>query len=121
MTQRSGWVYILRLQDSCWYVGFSADPETRIASHFLGRGARWTQLHPPLAVESLQPGDEKLEDVVTIALMAKHGFQLVRGGATSPRTCLYHRRPSSKPTRSTLLRLSTRRRQQRPSAVTAFW
>ena len=70
----------LRLQDSCWYVGFSADPETRTASHFLGRGARWTQLHPPLAVESLQPGDENLENVVTIALMAKHGFQLVRGG-----------------------------------------
>ena len=80
LTQRNGWVYILRLQDSCWYVGFSADPETRIASHFLGRGARWTQLHPPLAVESLQPGDENLENVVTIALMAKHGFQLVRGG-----------------------------------------
>ena len=80
MTQRSGWVYVLKLQDSCWYVGYSADPETRIASHFLGRGARWTQLHPPLAVESLQPGDEKLENVVTIALMARHGFQLVRGG-----------------------------------------
>jgi hypothetical protein len=80
MTGRAGWVYTLRLRDNCWYVGFSADPETRIASHFLGRGARWTQLHPPLAVESLQPGDEKLEDVVTIALMAQRGFQLVRGG-----------------------------------------
>ena len=76
MTEKSGWVYVLRLQDNCWYVGFSADPETRIASHFLGRGAWWTQLHPPLA----KPGDEKLEDVVTIAPMARHGFQLVRGG-----------------------------------------
>ncbi len=75
-----GWVYVLELQDNCRYVGYSADPETRIACHFLGRGARWTQLHPPIAVESLQPGTKKLEDVITIALMVKHGFQQVRGG-----------------------------------------
>ena len=75
-----GWVYILKLQDNGWYVGYSADPETRIACHFLGRGARWTQLHPPIAVESLQPGTKKLEDVITIALMVKQGFQRVRGG-----------------------------------------
>ena len=77
-----GWVYTLKLQDNCWYAGYSADPETRIASHFLGRGARWTQLHPPISVESLQPGTQKLEDVITIALMVKHGFQQVHGGST---------------------------------------
>ena len=77
---QKGWIYVLRLEDKCWYVGYSAEPETRIASHFLGRGAQWTRAHPPLAVDSLQPGDEKLEDVVTIALMAKHGFRQVRGG-----------------------------------------
>ena len=75
-----GWVYVLRLQNHCYYVGYSADPETRIASHFLGRGAQWTRVHPPIAVESLQPGDEKLENVVTIALMAKYGYKRVRGG-----------------------------------------
>ena len=75
-----GWVYVLKLQDDCWYVGYSADPETRIACHFLGRGARWTQIHPPIAVESLQPGTKKLEDVITIALMVRHGFRRVRGG-----------------------------------------
>jgi hypothetical protein len=75
-----GWVYVLRLEDDCWYVGYSADVETRIASHFLGRGAQWTRLHRPIAVDSLQPGDEKLENVVTIALMAKRGYKCVRGG-----------------------------------------
>ena len=75
-----GWVYVLELQDNCRCVGYSADPETRIACHFLGRGARWTQLHPPIAVESLQPGTTKLEDVITISLMVKYGFQRVRGG-----------------------------------------
>ena len=76
----SGWVYVLKLQDNCRYVGYSADPETRIACHFLGRGARWTQIHPPIAVESIQPGNTKLEDVITIALMVQYGFQSVRGG-----------------------------------------
>ncbi len=76
----AGYVYVLKLQDDCWYVGCSTDPETRIACHFMGRGARWTQIHAPMAVESLQPGTKKLENVVTIALMVKHGFQQVRGG-----------------------------------------
>jgi hypothetical protein len=72
-------VYTLQLEDACWYVGYSADPETRIASHFLGRGAQWTRLHKPVAVHVLQPGDERLESVVTIATMARHGWRNVRG------------------------------------------
>jgi len=75
-----GWVYVLRLQDDRRYVGWSADPETRIASHFLGRGSHWTQTHPPVAVESIQPGDTTLENVITIAMMAKHHWRNVRGG-----------------------------------------
>ena len=75
-----GWVYVLELKGGHWYVGYSKDPDTRIASHFLGRGAHWTRLHPPERVVSLQPGDERLENVVTVALMAKHGWRQVRGG-----------------------------------------
>ena len=80
MPAQPGWVYVLRLQDHCWYVGYTAEIETRIATHFLGRGAQWTRLHPPEAVESVQPGDTVLENAVTIALMAKHGWKSVRGG-----------------------------------------
>ena len=74
------YVYVLKLEGGNWYVGWTRDPETRIASHFLGRGAQWTRLHPPLSVFSIQPGDMILENVMTIALMAKHGYQRVRGG-----------------------------------------
>ena len=35
--RNAGYVYVLKLQDDCWYVGYSADPETRIASYFFGR------------------------------------------------------------------------------------
>jgi predicted GIY-YIG superfamily endonuclease len=76
---RGGYVYTLRLEDDCWYVGFSTDPETRIASHFLGRGAQWTRAHKPVSVHMLQPGDERLESLVTIATMALHGWRKVRG------------------------------------------
>lgn len=75
-----GWVYVLRLEDDCWYVGYSADLETRIAQHFLGRGADWTRLHVPVGVESVQRGDVHLETVVTVALMAKYHWKKVRGG-----------------------------------------
>ena len=31
----TGVVYTLDLEDACWYVGYTKDPATRIASHFL--------------------------------------------------------------------------------------
>ncbi len=76
-----GFIYTLELQDGCYYVGYSADPETRIASHFLGRGAQWTRLHPPISVLSVRAGDQELENVTTIAMMVKYGWRMVRGGA----------------------------------------
>ena len=76
----SGVVYTLELEDQCWYVGWTKDPSTRIASHFLGAGSKWTTLHPPLAVSSVVLGDELLENLTTIALMCKHGWEQVRGG-----------------------------------------
>jgi len=76
----SGVVYTLELEDSCWYIGWTKDPATRIASHFLGAGAKWTQLHPPIAVASVVLGDELLENLTTIAAMCRHGWEKVRGG-----------------------------------------
>ena len=68
-----GYVYTLALEDGCYYCGFSTNPEVRVSSHFLGRGAQWTRLHPPISVISIQPGDELLERIVTLAFMIKHG------------------------------------------------
>ena len=97
-----GWVYVLRLEDDCWYVGYSADLETRIAQHFLGRGADWTRRHVPVGVESVQRGDVHLETALTVALMAKYHWKKVRGGkymqadmlqAPPPILKAYHRKP----------------------------
>ena len=90
----SGVVYTLELQDGCYYVGWTKDPGTRIASHFLGAGSKWTQLHPPISVASVVLGDEQLENLSTIALMCRHGWEKVRGGPycvigmTGPPQCI---------------------------------
>ena len=76
----TGVVYTLELEDECWYVGWTKDPSTRIASHFLGAGSKWTIMHPPIAVTSVVLGDELLENLATIALMCRHGWEKVRGG-----------------------------------------
>ena len=74
-------VYILELQDECYYVGFSQDPSTRIAEHFLGRGALWAKLHPPKRVRSVIPGGKELEDPTTILTMLQYGWRSTRGGS----------------------------------------
>ena len=75
-----GWVYVLRLENSCWYIGYSGDLEVRIAQHFLGRGSIWTRRNPPISVVSVQPGDTILESTITIAYMCKYSWRTVRGG-----------------------------------------
>ena len=75
-----GCVYILRLEKNKYYVGYSKEVETRVASHFLGNGALFTKKYKPLEVMSVKHGDLLLENATTIALMATHGFENVRGG-----------------------------------------
>jgi hypothetical protein len=85
----AGHVYTLQLEGGKYYVGWSGDPCSRIAQHFLGRGAQWTRTHKPQAVLCIQEGDTQLERVVTIARMCQHGWQNVRGGPWLAPTLLY--------------------------------
>ena len=78
---KQGHVYVLQLENEHWYVGWSADVQTRLCSHFLGAGAKWTQLHKPVAVHSVRPGCTLLETLTTLALMCKYGWEKVRGGS----------------------------------------
>ena len=79
--EKQGHIYVLELQDSCIYVGWSNDVQTRIASHFCNGGSKWTQLHKPISVVSVRPGDTLLETCTTIALMCRYGYEKVRGGS----------------------------------------
>ena len=79
--EKQGYVYVLELEGGNYYVGWSADLLTRISSHFLGAGSKWTQLHRPITVHSIKPGCTMLESCVTVAMMCKFGYEHVRGGS----------------------------------------
>ena len=74
-------VYTLELANGKFYVGYSDDIPKRMAEHFLGRGAYWTRLNPPIKVLEVVPGNKELEAAKTIALMCRVGWRNVRGAA----------------------------------------
>ncbi|QMU07240.1 GIY-YIG nuclease family protein [Levilactobacillus suantsaii] len=89
------YVYVLRLEDQCYYVGETSHLRSRLASHFNGEDeagykcAYWTTHHHPIALAKLLefssetpiPDLKKQETLETINQMRAHGFRNVRGGA----------------------------------------
>lgn len=80
-------LYVLELADGCYYVGLTADIESRVKQHVEGTGAVWTKLHRPLRVlHTVCTGTrdareaEQMENEVTITLMMRYGVEKVRGG-----------------------------------------
>ncbi|MBC7764140.1 GIY-YIG nuclease family protein [Microbacteriaceae bacterium] len=83
------WLYVLKLEDSKWYVGItSKTPEIRMSEHINGiRAAYWTAKHRPVEIvhrEDLgsieKSKAEKRENKMTRALMKQRGINNVRGG-----------------------------------------
>ncbi len=75
------YLYVLKLQQGKWYVGKSANVERRFQQHMEGKGARWTQLHPPIELlYKRKLLDENDEDETTEFYMKKFGVENVRGG-----------------------------------------
>ena len=78
------YIYILYLENNNWYVGASYKPDKRIKRHFAGRGAKWTQKHPPKAIamiKKIKGSRKRAERITTLQLMDKFGILNVRGGA----------------------------------------
>ena len=80
-------LYILELQGGHFYVGLTGDVAVRFSQHAAGEGANWTSLHKPMRViRSINTGTKnareaaKLEDMVTVELMLRHGTERIRGG-----------------------------------------
>ena len=76
---KQGYVYVLSLEDDCFYIGWSQDIQVRICSHFLGAGSKWTQLHKPIDIISIKEGNTLIETLTTLIFMVKHGYEKVRG------------------------------------------
>lgn len=74
------YVYLLELQDGCYYVGWTRELYRRIGQHFLDDGAQWTTLHKPIKVLYVWEGGSKRdEERITSIVMKKFGIDKVRG------------------------------------------
>ena len=77
------YLYVLQLEGDNYYVGITADPETRMAAHLTGGGAKWTQLHKPidiLLLTEISGNCRKKESEMTLRMMEEYGVDNVRGG-----------------------------------------
>lgn len=74
-------IYILKLEDNCYYIGKSENVEQRFQQHLSGSGSSFTKKHKPILIEkvfnNVSPFDE---DKYVKEYMSKYGIDKVRGG-----------------------------------------
>ncbi|MDB5158293.1 MAG: hypothetical protein JWR50_3000, partial [Mucilaginibacter sp.] len=76
-----GTVYVLKLVGACYYVGYTRCLKRRWKKHLNGKGAYWTQAHPPLGVvEFFENAPFEMENEVTERYIRRYGWEKVRGG-----------------------------------------
>lgn len=79
-------LYVLRLQDNCWYIGMSRNVDRRFKAHQKGKTI-WTKQHPPIEVAEVRETGltsdseaSRLEDELTLEYARQYGVDRVRGG-----------------------------------------
>lgn len=90
---RQRWLYVLKLEDECWYVGTTWYPWRRYLQHRRGKGAGWTKAHRPVALywtKKIAGSDDAwdAEKKATAVLIKRYGADKVRGGTTCRVECL---------------------------------
>lgn len=82
MSIKKEWIYALACVKGKYYVGkTSREPTERFWEHEHKAGSTWTTLYPPRKLLFCKPAQNAAdEDGTTIALMAEHGVENVRGG-----------------------------------------
>jgi hypothetical protein len=84
-----GLVYILRLQNNRWYVGWTNNPRRRWKEHFFNPKVKWLVENPPIEVAYQFYGTLRDESAATIQLAHWHGIANVRGGAYAKNQTYY--------------------------------
>lgn len=79
-------VYVLRLEDNCYYIGASYNVSERVTEHFDSSGSQWTSRHPPVEVVDVfsYPHSHwgeirERETQKTVEYMEYHSSEQVRG------------------------------------------
>ncbi len=74
------YIYTLALEDGCYYVGSTTNPEHRIHQHMEGSGTEWTRRHKFKEVQTMMRKRHAFEELTTtLELMKTHGAERVRG------------------------------------------
>jgi len=84
----SAYVYTLNLKGGNKYVGYTKNIKKRLSQHFSGSGAKWTQKHTPISVNSIQKVStvfyaKKLETIIYYKMKEYHGASKVRGAGNT--------------------------------------
>ena len=84
----TAYVYILSLEGGNKYIGYTKNPTKRFADHFSGNGAKWTQKHKPVSIDSLQRVNnvyeaKKVERDVYYHIKYLYGKSKVRGAGNT--------------------------------------
>ena len=80
-------IYVLQLENGCYYIGQSINVERRLEEHRTGKGASFTKLNPVISlIEVFETDTKKLiegevyEDFFVIKYIEKYGAEKVKGG-----------------------------------------
>lgn len=85
-------IYVLELTEGKYYVGYSSTTDTqRIKKHFMGEGAEWCKLYPPIRIFNTYDGALEEENNTTLMYMQQYGYNNVRGGKWT--SCLDYKEP----------------------------
>lgn len=80
----NGVVYVLKLEDDCYYVGFTTNLENRMREHFCRKKCSWLKLHKPIEIiHTISPADKFVEKEITLEYMKMKGWRKVRGASWS--------------------------------------
>jgi predicted GIY-YIG superfamily endonuclease len=75
-------LYVLRLAGGRYYIGKTANLDSRIAQHMDGQGSAWTRKYKPISVvEKRRNVSPFEEDSLTLEYMSTYGIDRVRGGS----------------------------------------
>jgi len=80
-------LYVLFLENNCYYIGITLYPQKRITNHFLGKGANFTKKNKPINIVELyclnisdRKACYKFEILKTKEYRIKYGSDKVIGG-----------------------------------------
>jgi len=77
-------VYVLKLENRCWYIGFTSNLNARLAEHFGLQGRykciKWLEKNKPIDIDKVYIGNTDDEDRITEEYMDRYGKEFVLGG-----------------------------------------